>query len=418
MILKPIFAQLELTEGCTHNCIHCYNYYSENRSSNFLKEEIIDSIIKNELFYITLTGGEPLMNKKILFNSIKKLKESNVDVSLNSNLYLLEKEDAKLFSNFKLNYVLSSILSSEEKLHDQITQRDGSFKKLINSIDYLIENNIPTSLNMVVSQENLDRVYDTGKFIFDKLGIRNFSATPIVPSSKRERDLMLNRKEYIQTLDRLLELENEFGMITDSLHPAIPCMFEDCDREKYVKFFEKRSCAAGKGSITFSPTGDVRVCSHEKRIYGNILKNSFEEILENMNEWNRGDFIPKKCEPCTYIKKCYGGCRVSAEVTTDNLNGLDPYFTKPIKEKIFQQESKKNFANIKAVKGNIRYREEGDITTIYINPNVNARLDKLEFEIFKRFVAEKDYKDISKELGDLNLAKKISNNLIQKGLLI
>jgi len=115
MILKPIFAQLEITEGCTHKCIHCYNYYSKNRSNNFLKEKVIDSIIKNELFYITMTGGEPLMAKNILFSSIEKLKKANTDVSLNSNLYLLKKEDAKILKDLKLNYVLSSILSSKEE---------------------------------------------------------------------------------------------------------------------------------------------------------------------------------------------------------------------------------------------------------------------------------------------------------------
>ncbi len=419
MILKPLFVQLEITEGCTHNCVHCYNYYSNNRSKNFLKEGVIDSIIKNELFYVTITGGEPLMKKDVLFNSIKKLRENNTDVSLNSNLYLLEKEDAKIISNLKLNYVLSSILSSKEELHDRITQRDGSFKKLIKSLDYLINNDVNVSLNMVVSQENMNEVYETGRFVFDKLGIKRFSATPIVPSSEREKDLMLNREEYIKTLDELLKLEKDFGIILDSLHPAIPCMFKDNEREKYRKFFEKRGCAASKGAITFSPIGDVRVCSHEKRIYGNILKNSFEEILGNMDKWFNGFLIPQECEPCAYLEKCNGGCRVSAEVITGKINGLDPYYIKSVKEKIPENGLEKEIENIKAVKENIKYREDtSEITTIYVNPTINARLDKLDLEIFKRFVVGRNYKGISDELGDEKIIKEISYRLINKGLLV
>ncbi|MCK4647501.1 radical SAM protein [Candidatus Pacearchaeota archaeon] len=420
MILKPIFCNFEITEGCTHRCVHCYNFYSENRSNNFAKKEIVDALIKNELFYVTITGGEPLMAKNILFSSIEKLRKANIDVSLNSNLYLLEKEDAKVIEDLKLNYVLSSILSSKEELHDKITQRKGSFKKLIKSLEFLVNEGVNISLNMVVSQANINEVYETGKFIFDNFGIKKFSATPVVPSTKRdEKTLMLNRKEYIHTLDNLLRLEKDFGIVVDSLHPAIPCMFEDDKREEYKIFFEKRGCAAGKGAITFSPEGDVRVCSHERRIYGNILKESLENILEKMQEWINGSFIPKECNSCAYIKKCNAGCRVSAEAITGNLNGLDPYFFKPIKEKIFSPESKIKIENVKSVNGNIRYREDNEkIITVYVNPKINARLNRLEFEVFKRFVSGKNYKEISEEIENKNITRKISKNLIEKGLLI
>lgn len=419
MILKPIFAQLEITEGCTHKCTHCYNHYSESRSKDFVKKEVIDSIIKNEFFYITVTGGEPLMHKKILFDSIKKLKESNIDISLNSNLYLLKKEDAKILGDFKLNYVLSSIISSNESLHDKITQKKGSFKKLIRSLDYLMNSGVNVSMNMVVSQENINDVYPTGRFVFDNFGIKRFSATPIVPSSEKEKDLMLNRKDYIKTLDELLKLEKDFGIISDSLHPAIPCMFNGNERGKYRKFFEKRGCAAGKGAVTFSPLGDVRVCSHERKVYGNILENSFEEILYNMKEWTNESLIPVECTSCSYLNKCRGGCRVSAEIINGMLNSPDPYFIKPVKEEFQEQNIKQNLGEIKPIKGNIRYRKDNeDITTIYITPNINARLNKLEFEFFKRYLAGKSYEEISKELEDSPLAKNVSYSLINKGLLI
>jgi len=304
-------------------------------------------------------------------------------------------------------------------LHDKITQRKGSFKKLIKSLEFLVNEGVNISLNMVVSQENINEVYKTEKFIFDNLGIKKFSATPVVPSSQREIDLMLNRKEYIQTLDELLNLEKDFGISVDSLHPAPPCMFENNEREEYRKFFERRACAADKGAITFSPIGDVRVCSHERRIYGNILKESLKSILEKMREWINGSFVPKECEPCVYLNKCYGGCRVSAEANSGSLNALDPYFVKPVKNKIPEERSQKRIKDIKAIKGNIRYRKDNEkIITVYINPMINARLNRLEFEVFKRFVSEKNYKEIGEEIEDKDITRKISENLIKKGLLV
>lgn len=420
MILKPIFAQFEITEGCTHNCIYCYNHYSDSRVNTFARKEVADAIVDNDFFYVTITGGEPLMAREILFDSVKKFKEANMDVSLNSNLYLLTKEDAKLFKNLKLNSVLSSILGPKEDIHDGLTQRKGSFNHLLQSLDFLVGEGINVSMNMVVTSKNLEKVYETGKFIRDNFGIKYFSATPIVPSPNKEiKELMLTREEYLSVLNNLLILEKEEGMSVDSLHPALPCMFKDSEREKYRRFFERRGCVAGKGTITFSPLGDVRVCSHERRVYGNILKNSLEEILENANEWIDGDFIPKDCEPCSYLKKCRGGCRVSAEVVNNEINGLNPYFNGPVINSFLVEKLKKEVEKVTAVKGNIRYREDTpEIITVYVNQNINSRLNKLEFEIFKRFVAGRSFQDISNERGDVNQIKDLSNNLIQKGLLI
>jgi hypothetical protein len=90
-----------------------------------------------------------------------------------------------------------------------------------------------------------------------------------------------------------------------------------------------------------------------------------------------------------------------------------------VKEIVPINKLKKEVKDVTAVKGNIRYREDNpEIVTIYVNQNVNGRLNKLEFEVFKRFVAGRNYGDISRELGNQYKAKELSDSLIRKGLLV
>ena len=90
---------------------------------------------------------------------VKKFKEANMDVSLNSNLYLLEKEDSKVLGDLNLNYLLSSILSFEEKLG--AVDLNSDFKERITeSVKESILSNEPlmAEIREFVEEENADNV--------------------------------------------------------------------------------------------------------------------------------------------------------------------------------------------------------------------------------------------------------------------
>jgi AdoMet-dependent heme synthase len=421
MIYKPLSIQFEITESCTHKCRHCYNYYSDNRSSASTNRDVINKIAEQEFFDITLTGGEPLSARPQLYEAIKIFKRENMDVRINSNLHLLKDYDAEKFAEFKVNSILSSILGSNEKTHDSLTGVRGSFKRLGESIRYLSKNNLRVAMNMVVNKNNLQEVYGTGKFLFENFGIDYFAATPMTISPGKDlTDITLSREEYILTLDNLLKLEDSLGIKTDSLNPAIPCMFPEGDQEKYRKFFENRACGAGKGTLTFSIEGEVRPCSQERRSYGNIVNNSLEKILIEMNDWREGKNIPQECSPCEYVDLCKGGCRVSAEASSGKLNGLEPYFVNPVKKKISPKENKLiDFKKLKTQRGNIRMRdEENGLTTLYLSPKINGILTPTELNIFRRFLSGSNYNNILKEVKNEEILREICTKLSDRKLLV
>ena len=66
---SPIEVQIELTSRCNQKCIFCYNVWKEESSSKSIKNRlskeehfsVIDKIIKNKIFSVIFSGGEPLL---------------------------------------------------------------------------------------------------------------------------------------------------------------------------------------------------------------------------------------------------------------------------------------------------------------------------------------------------------------------
>jgi len=347
------------------------------------------------------------------------LASNHIDFGINTNLHLLIKEDVKIMKDFGVQGMLTSILGDEET-HDYITQKIGSFKKLMNSLEMLANSGINVSANMVVEEHNKKQVYQTGEMLYNRFGMTNFCATPKAPSPDHPDKNYLTTKEYIQTLDDLLSLENDFEINTESLHPVLACMFESFEeREKYSKFIYNRGCSAGRGTFTFSVNGDVRACSHESKLYGNILIESFREIYNKMTDWQNQENLPEECNPCAEKERCAGGCRVIARAINGEENSKDPYMGKPLIEKTsLKKIIFPSFNQMQIPKGNFRVRNEGEeIYTVFRNQRNYLTMDKLGYTIFRRFLAKKSFDEIKKELPDHFSLENVAKNLYRAGLL-
>ena len=185
-IVLPISGQFEITEKCNHSCLHCYNHNREFPSEDYSNPKLIAKRICDEkIFNITITGGEPFLREKSLFNVAEIFNEHNIDFEINTNLTLVSRENLKPLKEKGLNSILTSIHSYDEGLHDSVTQRKGSFKNLLSGIESVKKEGIPLSINMVITALNKDQVFDTGSFLVDNYGIKSFCATPIVCSPER-----------------------------------------------------------------------------------------------------------------------------------------------------------------------------------------------------------------------------------------
>ena len=186
-LIGPLSVQLEVTTVCNNNCFHCYNHWreaGENRDSALDEKKlnfIIDKLIQKKVFSVTLTGGEPLLVWKILPFAIEKLFLNKIEVSLNSNAILLEKEMAISLKERGLRSILISVLADNEEIHDKIACHEGAFKQTIKGIENAVHVGLKVSVNMVLLKTNFDCVYKTAQLI-KKLGAVSFSVTKASPA--------------------------------------------------------------------------------------------------------------------------------------------------------------------------------------------------------------------------------------------
>ncbi|MCL5410382.1 MAG: radical SAM protein [Patescibacteria group bacterium] len=326
----PISVQVEITSNCNNNCIYCYNHwreYGKSLSTTLSTENlnfICEQLVIHQVFTVTITGGEPLLFWECLPEAIEKLEAANVGVSLNSNLTLLTPKIARALKASGLKTILTSILSNDEKIHDQLSNRTGAWEQTVQGIETAIAQGFNVSANMVLLKQNHKHIYSTAAFL-KSLGVQSFSATKASPSlnSRNFDELRLNTEELRESLSVLETIKQDLSMSVDILECYPLCLLADLNRFSH---FARRGCTAGITGCTIGADGDVRPCSHADLTYGNIFQTKLSDIFGAMDDWRDGKYVPKDCRQCSYFRMCSGGCRMEAKYLGD-ICGKDPYMT-------------------------------------------------------------------------------------------
>ncbi|MEI6305035.1 MAG: radical SAM protein [Candidatus Taylorbacteria bacterium] len=330
----PLDVQIEVTTACNQKCQHCYNYWryaplqaqDELDLSGFSK--IITEIHGAGIGQITFTGGEPVLRKDVLLESIRIARLLGIDTGLNSNAVLIDTDCARQLASAGLNHALISFLGPEH-IHNMIAGPGGNHERTCRGISALLDKDIPVSVNMVVSKLNIKEIFNTA-ILAKNLGIKNFCAGPAVPACKQNVSLCLTKEECKICLKELIRIDQELSMNIDILEPLPRCMFSADEEADYVRFFGNRICSAAVSSCAISSTGNIRPCIQADESFGNVLEIGFLCAWNNMSPWASPTILPDNCRSCMALMVCEGGCRMSAKVTSDSYSGADMYMAEPI----------------------------------------------------------------------------------------
>lgn len=141
---------IELTERCNNNCIHCY--INQPESNVLLKEkelslnqlkDIISQAAQLGCLTIRYTGGEPLLRKdfKEIYLYTRKM---GIKVLLFTNGTLIDKETARLFSKYPPGEKIEiTFYGTNEKEYEKASGAKGNYTKALSGIDLLIKYKIP-----------------------------------------------------------------------------------------------------------------------------------------------------------------------------------------------------------------------------------------------------------------------------------
>ncbi len=126
---------LELSYNCNLNCIHCSSIECKDKLNLDQVKEILKDVI-NDIEYVRISGGEPLLNKDLPCY-INWFKENNVRIILQTNGTLIKSLNTELLSN--INEFWISLYGGYD-IHDFITC-NVSYNKTLYFIKNIMEKN-------------------------------------------------------------------------------------------------------------------------------------------------------------------------------------------------------------------------------------------------------------------------------------
>jgi radical SAM protein with 4Fe4S-binding SPASM domain len=342
----PITAQLEITEICNFRCQHCYRLDSDYKPDVAPDETVMAAaraLAENKVFNIILTGGEPLTRPKLLESLLEYLADMDCNISINTNLTLLNEDFIEIFRKYQVRNLLVSCPSYDKDEYETITRTEKihGFDKFKKNLALLSESGLHYTINMVVNQLNKGSVRKTAEFV-KGLGATRFGATPMSLNPLYPRkDLLLSNEEVKDLLWTLKSIHDELGMEIDVMEALPKCAIP----EEFVKeglFFTKRKCQAGLSTAAISSNGDVRPCTHNPKSYGNMLETPLKEIWKTMSSWRDMTYIPTDCQDCALLSNCHGACRINALTMHGSLKDKDIWMTRRIEP---EEVNKKTFVS-------------------------------------------------------------------------
>jgi len=332
--------------SCNFACTYCYQDQYNNPVKE-LNNEIVDaffSYINKEFVsrkkYITIFGGEPLLNsprQKDLINYIvSKSVESDLSLCFVTNGYHLE-EYIPILKKGKIREVQVT-LDGTESMHNNrrfLKGGGGTFEKIVKGIDACLKDNIDVNLRMVIDKENIAGLSDLAQFAIDKGWTKN---RYFITQIGRNYELHHCQSSPDKLFDRISLYESIFEMTKD--HPHILEFYKPA--YSVSKFLAENgelpeplfdSCPACKTEWAFDYTGKIYSCTATVGKADESLGTFYPDITRKediIEQWETRDVtsIPE-CKECPDQLACGGGCGSVAKNRTGNICSSD---CRPVKE--------------------------------------------------------------------------------------
>lgn len=345
----PVTVAIRPSYKCNLSCIQCGQWGRrgalKNATKEFLDKELTTEQIKSFIAeiarfkpYLYFTGGEPLLRKDI-FELIKFADSKNLPVSINTNCTLLEEKAEDLIKS-GVDFLFASF-DGPPQVDENIRLGKDSSTRAANGIRALIQarKNFRTLLPLVQVQltltcENQHAIWDTAKFIDEKLGVDIFGigAGEFTTESLNRRTCDIYKKEFgIEPKYWEGFIRDVSGIDGKSIEQQIekikktkwkfkfryypPISYRDFSFREYFSnpenVFSCRFCATPYVFTQLQPNGDIATCeSHPDYIAGNILENRFMDIWNGEKYRRFRAFTKKNLFPsCSRCWAHYVFCR-------------------------------------------------------------------------------------------------------------
>lgn len=154
-------AVLELTNGCSFDCLHCY---LDKNNTNFQDYErviwVLDELNKCGCYSILLTGGEPLIHPDFV-KIYKYASEVGFKVSVYTNGYFLSNEIVDVFKKYPPSMLAITLYGFDKDSYKAFTKVSDSFDKVSINLQRYGGMGIPIKTRTQLHRLNY---HDVGKY--------------------------------------------------------------------------------------------------------------------------------------------------------------------------------------------------------------------------------------------------------------
>jgi radical SAM protein with 4Fe4S-binding SPASM domain len=313
----PYRMDLAITYHCNNDCSHCYNArsrdYPEMTTKNW--NHILDLLWKIGIPHIVFTGGEPTLRED-LPELVAHAEQNGQITGINTN--------GRRFSDPKyvdtlvragLDHVQITIESHEPDIHDSMVNSRGAWKQTIAGIRNVLNSPLYVMTNTTMLTENSPYLRETLEFLASN-GVPTIGLNALIYSG---RGLSVNtgivESELPQLLNIAKEITSKHNQRLIWYTPTQYCNFDPMQLELGVK-----GCTAAMYNMCIEPNGDVIPCQSYYHSLGNILTTSWSsiwnhELSTNLRERKN---IPQKCNACSLVSECGGGCPLVMNISGNN----------------------------------------------------------------------------------------------------
>lgn len=338
---------LLVTDGCNLRCTYCFEetpsltgpfrptYMNEKtviRALNLFSTMTARHGNPEKKKVIHLYGGEPLVNRKAVYEAvvyISELKKRGVlpdacQIAIVTNGVLLNKEDARLFAMHNVTVGLS--IDGPAWITDlyRIPKRHGIrvTERITTAFRLLKRYKVNIGLSVTLTPQAIERFDEFLAFFID--------------GEFREVDgVSLN----------LLHFTPNMALSDDYYRAAVECQIKAFKRFREIGLYEERvmrkvrafidqapmyaDCGVVGYQLVVAPDGRIGVCQDfvKPRTYfpRSVYDAEHHDLLEVLfADWrDRSPFFMPQCIDCSVIGICGGGCPASAELKTGNRYNLD-----------------------------------------------------------------------------------------------
>lgn len=325
---------------CNLNCKHCWVPKDQYELTSHLTESMIEECLQfakqMNVKSIKISGGEPMLHKGNVTTIINFAKKFDMNVSIETNGTLLDKNFIKENFYERLSYSVS-IDSPDSRIHNEFRGAEFAFEKSVEAIKHIINHRMGCGVTYSTYDGNEDEIERMIRFCSSN-GVKHMKINPIVKMGRAENfddnySMTTISPEKILQLYSKYCLQKQNGVcVSIMVPPAFSGLFflQDIARKNPNNMCS--NCPTFN-ILSILPNGDVGLCAEAYRSndlkFGNINQQKLYDIWngEKMQQFRNSLFcgLEGVCGNCQVKEICWGGCRAIALKKYGRVNAPNPF---------------------------------------------------------------------------------------------